>query len=132
MRPRAAKMFQRHFLALFSRKICFCNSEVIFRDNGVKIGESVYFCIRIKIIKVNYWPKVAFYPLKLHFFILGFSRSSCKKGHRKANIRPMTLIFWQKMPHSILLSQIKWANIIVFLLEFFFDYSVTKFSFNYL
>ena len=83
------KCFSDIFLALFSRKICFCNSEVIFGDNAVKIGESVYFCMRIKMIKVNYWPKIAFYPLKWHF-------------EKKAVERPKFLIFWQKMSNSIL------------------------------
>ena len=48
IRLRAAKMLQRHFFALISRKICFYNFEVIFGHNGVKIGENVYFCIKIK------------------------------------------------------------------------------------
>ena len=52
---------------------------------------------------MNCWPKIAFYALKRHLFILGFSRSSWKKGRRKAQKRHMTLIFWQKMPNSILL-----------------------------
>ena len=58
--------------------------QVIFGHKGVKIGENVYFYMRIKKAKVNCWPKIAFYPLKKHFFILGFLRSSCKKGRRKA------------------------------------------------
>ena len=73
----------------------------------------MYFCMRIKIIKVNYWPKIAFWPLKWHFFILEFSRSSCKKGRRKAQKRPMTLIFWQKMPNSILLKVRKNEQVIL-------------------
>ena len=28
----------------------------------------MYFCIGIKKVKVNCWPKIAFYPLKWHFF----------------------------------------------------------------
>ena len=90
-------------MALFSRNKCFYHTEVIFGHKGVKIGESVYFCMRIKKDRVNCWPKIAFYPLKRHFFILGFLRSSCKKGRRKAQKRTMTLIFWLKMPNSILL-----------------------------
>ena len=52
--------------------------------------------MRIKKAKVNCWPKIAFYPLKKHFFILGFSRSSCKKGRRKAQKRPVILIFGKR------------------------------------
>ena len=48
IRPRAAKMLQRHFLALISRTFCFYNFEVIFGQNGVKIVENVYFSIGIK------------------------------------------------------------------------------------
>ena len=54
IRPRAEKMLQMYFLALFLLKICFYNFEVSFGYDGVKIGESVLFCIRIKKIKVNY------------------------------------------------------------------------------
>ena len=96
IKPREAKMLQKHFLALILSKNCFYNFEVIFRHTCVKIGESVYFCMKIKKAKLNHWPKVAFYPLKRHFFILGFSRSSWKKGRRKAQIRPMTLIFCKR------------------------------------
>ena len=72
MRPRAAKMFQMHFLALFSRKICFYNSEVIFGHKGEKIGESVYFCMMIKKDRVNFWPKIDFYPQKGTFSFWNF------------------------------------------------------------
>ena len=84
IRPWAEKMPQRHFFGLIFVKICFYNSEVIFGHNGVKIGGSVYFCIKIKKVHLKWKPKIAFYPLKLHFFILGFSRSSYKKSRRKA------------------------------------------------
>ena len=48
-----------HFLALILWKICLYSFKVIFGHNGMKIGENVYF----------YWPKIAFYSLKLHFGI---------------------------------------------------------------
>ena len=48
MRPRAAKMLQRHFFGLNFEKNLFYNLKVIFGHNGMKIGENVYVCIRIK------------------------------------------------------------------------------------
>ena len=69
--PGTAKMLQRHFLALILRKICFYNFEVTFGLNGVKIDESVYFCMRIKKV----FTLFCFLPSKIALFILAFSRS---------------------------------------------------------
>ena len=52
--PRAAKVLQKHFLALNLSKNCFYNIEVIFRHAGVKIGEIVYFFMKIKKANVNH------------------------------------------------------------------------------
>ena len=60
IKSRAAKMIQKHYFGLNFEKKCFYNFEVTFGHRGVKIGESMYFCMKIKIIKVNYWPKIAF------------------------------------------------------------------------
>ena len=73
--------FENRFLPSFHEKIVF---TILKSFLDMKIGENVYFYMRIKKAKVNCWPKIAFYPLKKHYFILGFLRSSCKKGHRKA------------------------------------------------
>ena len=54
LKHRAAKMLYKHFLALILSKIGFYNFEVIFGHRGVKIGESVYFCMNIKKANVNH------------------------------------------------------------------------------
>ena len=48
------------------RQTTFKSTSKKAGHNGVKIGENVYFCIKIKKALVN-WPKIAFHPLKSHF-----------------------------------------------------------------
>ena len=50
---REAKNASEAFFGLHFVKNCFLQFEVIFGYKGVKIVESVYFCIRIKKVKVN-------------------------------------------------------------------------------
>ena len=79
-------MLQRHFVALL-----FCSHG----HKDMKISETVHFCFRIKKVKENCWPEIAFY----HF---GFFKIKLHKGLWKGLNTAYDLVFWQKMPKSIL------------------------------
>ena len=60
-----------------------------------KLSRNIVFAI-LNTFLLKTWPKIAFYPIKLQFFIIGVLISS-----KKTNVRLETLIFWQKILDSI-------------------------------
>ena len=56
----------------------------------------IYFCVRIKKLKWNVDLELPFCPLKWPFFSFVLARLTYKKGRRKTQIRPMTLIFGKR------------------------------------
>ena len=94
-------MLLRTFLATIFLNFCLYNYEGTFSPKDLKFGKHVYSYARSKKDTVDHCSIIAFYPLKWHFSILGFLRSGDKKGCKKAHVRPMISIFWQKIPNSI-------------------------------
>ena len=99
---RIEEVLQTHFLALILSSFLY-NSEVIFVKEAYEL---------VKVIKSKL--RFLFALQKGHFSSCYYEGQFTKKDRRKAQIRPVILIFKQKMSNSILLNQSQKKYLLLF------------------